>query len=309
MQSTDEYIRSLLRMCGYYKIKHSLRMYILLKQLQKEDAEIRRKISIAIPYLKEGLLNGDNDVVVSLTSYGKRITNSLPYTLYSLLIQEVLPSKIVVFLDKDEICPESLPQELHHMEKCGVEFYYVENLRSYKKLIPALKLFPEQPILTVDDDMYYATNFVKVFLDAYLVSDKKTVLGTVGRWVTRDQDGQLLPYLSWRNLEEGDPKRDQVSFFGCGGCFYPPHIFDAEILKEDIFMKLAPSADDIWFWVMEYRAGIATQLIITDDKLYTPIDRTTWFDRKRSDCLTTHNDVGGLNNKQFKALQDYYGFV
>lgn len=307
MQILDAFIRPILKACGYYKVKHALNMHLYMKQLRKEDTEKCRRINVAISQLPTGLLKGDNDLVVSLTSYSSRIANSLPYTLYSLLQQDILPGRIVVFLDKNEMCHELLPNILLLLEKCGVEFYYVDNIKSYKKLIPALKLFPDSPILTVDDDMYYAPNFIGLFLDSFLKSDKHTVLGTVGRWVTRDESGHLLPYLSWRNMEHGDPTKDQISFFGCGGCLYPPHIFDDEVVNEDVFMKLAPSADDIWFWIMEYRNGIATRLIAADNTLYVPVDRTTWFDLTRTDCLTTHNDVGGLNNKQFKALQYYYG--
>ena len=31
---------------------------------------------------------------------------------------------------------------------------------------------------------------------------------------------------------------------------YPPKIFDIEVLNEEIFMKLAPRADDIWLKAM-----------------------------------------------------------
>ena len=59
---------------------------------------------------------------------------------------------------------------------------------------------------------------------------------------------------------------------------------------------------------MEYRAGVKTQLISEyKECLYVPVDRTTWFDMDRDDCLTTINDVAGLNNQQLKSLQIYYG--
>lgn len=308
MQITDKYIRPLLSALGYYKIKRTIKMHFYLKRLEKEDVAKRRKIDEAIWQIPDNVLKGDNDLIVSLTSYGSRIVDTLPYTLYSLLMQDFLPGRIVVYLSREEISKETLPPVLRKIEKCGVNFCYVEDIKSYKKLIPALSMFQDNPILTVDDDMYYTTIFCRSFWNCYEQSDKKTVLGSVGRWVTRDKNGNLLPYLSWYNIDDGNPLTDQISFFGCGGCLYPPLIFDDEISKKDIFMRFAPSADDIWFWVMEQRAGVKTKLIPEyTEHLYVPIDRTTWFDLDRDDCLTTTNDVKGLNNQQLKSLQTYYG--
>lgn len=308
MQIKDRYIRPLLGALGYYKIKRIIKMHFYLKRLRKEDVAKRRKIEKAIWQIPDHVLKGDNELIVSLTSYGARIVDTLPYALYSLLMQDFLPGRIVVYLSKEEISEKTLPPILRKIEKCGVKFYYSEDIKSYKKLIPALNMFPDNPILTVDDDMYYVSTFLRAYWNSYEQSDKRTVLGAVGRWVTRDENGDLLPYLSWRNIGDGNPLIDQISFFGCGGCLYPPHIFDDEISKTDIFMRFAPSADDIWFWVMEYRAGLKTQLISEYKKcLYVPVDRTTWFDMDRDDCLTTINDVAGLNNQQLKSLQIYYG--
>ena len=308
MQIMDKYIRSLLSVLGYYKIKRVLKMHFYLQHLKKEDVAKRRKIEEAIWQIPDNVLKGDNELIVSLTSYGARIVDTLPYALYSLLMQDFLPGRIVVYLSKEEISEKTLPPILRKIEKCGVKFYYSEDIKSYKKLIPTLNMFPDNPILTVDDDMYYASTFLRAYWNSYEQSDKRTVFGAVGRWVTRDENGNLLPYLSWRNIGDGNPLIDQISFFGCGGCLYPPHIFDDEISKTDIFMRFAPSADEIWFWVMEYRAGVKTQLISEyKECLYVPVDRTTWFDMDRDDCLTTINDVAGLNNQQLKSLQIYYG--
>ena len=47
------------------------------------------------------------------------------------------------------------------------------------------------------------------------------------------------------------------SFFnkqtGCGGCLYPPGCFHSDVLDEEQFMNLAPTSDDIWFWLQAVR--------------------------------------------------------
>lgn len=303
----NKYIRPVLSALGYYKTKAAIKMHFYLKHLRREDAAKRVQIDVAIALLPDEMLTRDNELVVSLTSYGHRITDTLPYTLYSLLTQEVLPGRIVVYLSKDEVCGDSLPDILKKLEKCGVEFYYVKDTRSYKKLIPALPMFPDNPILTVDDDMYYDKSFIKTFLDAYEGSNKRSVLGTVGRMVTRDASGRLLLYSQWEETNDENVHTKDVSFYGCGGCLYPPHLFDEEILNEDVFMRLAPYADDLWFWVMEQRSDVKTYLIgDIKRKLYVPVDRTTLFELDRPDCLTSLNDGTGRNDIQLKALLEYY---
>lgn len=303
----NKYIRPVLSALGYYKTKAAIKMHFYLKHLRREDAAKRVQIDVAIALLPDEMLTRDNELVVSLTSYGHRITDTLPYTLYSLLTQEVLPGRIVVYLSKDEVCGDSLPDILKKLEKCGVEFYYVKDTRSYKKLIPALPMFPDSPILTVDDDMYYDKRLVNSYLSAYRMSNKRTVLGTIGRMVTRGEDGNLKPYSEWENLNESNHEAMDISFYGVGGCLYPPHVFDEEVLREDLFTQMAPTADDLWFWVMEQRCGVRTQLLQNYRSLCNiPVDRTTMFELDRPDCLTALNDRQGANDGQLKTLIEYY---
>jgi hypothetical protein len=35
---------------------------------------------------------------------------------------------------------------------------------------------------------------------------------------------------------------------GVGGVLYPPHSLQKEMLDVELFSKMAPSTDDIWFW-------------------------------------------------------------
>ncbi|MDR1893713.1 MAG: hypothetical protein LBQ61_03335 [Spirochaetales bacterium] len=40
---------------------------------------------------------------------------------------------------------------------------------------------------------------------------------------------------------------------GCGGVLYPPRCLHGDVFLEEVFMKLAPTSDDIWFWLMGVR--------------------------------------------------------
>ena len=148
----------ILELLGYYRIKKNVKHRLFCRKLLKEDAKRKQEIRIAIEALQGTQLRrkeDESDIVVSLTSYGVRVNDTLPYTLYSLLCQTRVPNRIIVWLDNDNWNDDTLPPILKKIKEFGVEFRFVEDIRSYKKLIPALKSFPDNVIITVDDDLYY----------------------------------------------------------------------------------------------------------------------------------------------------------
>lgn len=299
-------MRPLLSAVHYYQIKAGIKQRLYLHKLVREDKNEKRKVKYAIQNLQEKISFGSCDLIVSLTSYGKRITDSLPYTLYSLIKQCLLPKSIEVYIGKNEYDnADELPELLQCFLNIGVNFHFVDDLRSYKKFIFALQDFPDEPIITVDDDMVYHPNFISSFWAAYQDSDKKTVLGSIGRYEQKDKNGYYLPYSQWIDCRSQTPENACISFYGCGGCLYPPHIFDNEIFNVSIFQKLAPFADDLWFWAMEKRNNIKRQLITYSPfSLYHLVNRINMYRQEGS--LTYLNDRLNKNDAQLLALISYY---
>lgn len=292
---------------GLFEVKKKIKHHFFLRRLFKEDTALKRQVAQKIEHLQHNMLqrkNDETDVIVSLTSYGKRVADSVPYAIYSIFTQSVLPNRIVLWLDDVHWNDDNLPYLLKQLKQSGLEIYYYKDIRSYKKLIPSLKMFPDNYIVVIDDDFYYNNNFVKWMVDAYNNSDKHCVFATWG-CIVEKKDGKYLPYTQWRDCIYGD-ENSEYSLFGGGGG-YPPHIFDNEILREDIFMRLCPTADDLWFWVQEKRMGVKTQLTeIHGYGLHRPIDRIYDYDVTGDGCLTTINGVNGQNDVQFRNLLEYY---
>lgn len=300
-------IQNILQSLGYYRIKKCWRDYKLRKRLIREDVAHRQQVLHVITSIDKPLLlshNDSSDVIVSLTSYGKRVSDTLPYTLYSLLQQTVKPNRIIVWLDNVKWNISNLPEILYKLQQAGVEFMFCDDVRSYKKLIPTLMLYHDNPIITVDDDMYYNPQLVEWLLTAYECSDKHTILGTYGVRVTSSEN-RYLPYSQWK---EAYPEDKDVCLIGCGGILYPPAIFDKEILNKDVFMHLAPRADDLWFWAMAKRAGIPTSLISHFGyAINTSVDRINdYFPAECKDNLSFFNDIEGENDEQLNNLISYY---
>lgn len=293
---------------GYYPIKAAWRKKQECRRLLREDSAKKKQVQAAILALPDNLLaNAKNrkDVVVSLTSYGKRVTDSLPYALYSLLTQTVLPEKIAIYLDEKEWSDANLPTILQKLQSKGVLLRYVEDLKSYKKLIPALKEFPDKPIITVDDDFYYNGSIIDWLMEAYEKSDKKTVIGSWG-CIPVIRNGEYAPYTIWQDCKYGN-KKSEYSLFAGNGTIYPPHIFDDEICNKDVFMRFCPTADDIWFWTQEKRLGIKIQMIANAGYgLHVPVNRVYTYNPNQPGTLFYENGIQGKNDEQLSAVLEYY---
>lgn len=298
----------ILEISGYYRVKKRWRDYTLRKQLVREDTERKERTLRAIDAISGMLLerkNDKSDVIVSLTSYGKRVSETLPCTLWSLLRQTVKPNRIIVWLDYDNWNENNLPQPLYKLQEAGVEFKFCEDMKSYKKLIPTLRLYPDNLIITVDDDLYYDPHLMEWLLEAYKGSDKRTVIGTNATGVTV-KDGQYLPYSLWL---PNNITTKELCLIGCGGILYPPSVFDDEILKQDLFMRLAPTADDLWFWAMEKRAGLCAAVKERyGTHLHPAVNRlNVYFPEENPDNLYYVNELmGNKNDEQLRNLIEYY---
>ena len=299
----------ILDILGYYRIKKELKHRLFCKKLLREDAQKKKNVAEAVAAMHGVQLSkkGDEtDIIVSLTSYGVRVNGTLPYTLYSLLQQTRKPNRIVVWLDEVNWREDNLPPILNKLETLGVELYFVEDIRSYKKLIPALKKFPDNVIITVDDDLYYNPHTVEWLTDAYHKSNGDSVFGTWA-YPAKISEGRYLPYSTWK--ENASDSKD-YALIGCGGILYPPHIFDDEILKQDLFMKMAPTADDLWFWVMEKRQGIPVRLIENARYgLHEAVNRIDVWEPDREGSLYYINEIHSANDIQFMELVSYYNIT
>lgn len=292
-----------LEIIGYYAIKKKYRDYCLRKRLFREDSLRKKQTLDAIASISECMLDANNDIsdiIVSLTSYGKRVCDTLPCTLYSLLQQTVKPNRIVVWLDDVNWNKSNLPEPLYKLQIAGVEFMFCEDIRSYKKLIPTLRLYPNNVIITVDDDLYYNRHLIEWLLASYTHSNKRVIFGTNATRVT-SSDGHYLPYSQWESNRSGS---SELCLIGCGGILYPPSVFDEEILKKELFMSLAPTADDLWFWAMEKRARLDTAVTkIHGQELHTAVNRlNVYFPEENPDNLYYINEL--MDNRNDVQLQN-----
>lgn len=200
---------------------------------------------------------GGQKIIVSMTTYPKRFSD-LELCLKSLVLQTVKPDKIIVYLGADSTGVE-LPSNIKRFEEYGVEFRVDEkiNLRSYKKFFYAMQDFPEDVVITADDDIIYPHDWVESLVSSY----KKYPNAISARRVhmMRLQGEQIAPYNSWRDQYRRERKPCNALFpTGCSGVLYPPHSLDERAFDKDIFMDICTNADDVWLKCMALLNGYPT---------------------------------------------------
>lgn len=189
-------------------------------------------------------------VIVSLTSFPAAI----PYAfkaIQSILNGSVLPDKIILYLTFAQFGENGIPQELLELSKQNHIFEirnYNRDIRSYRKLIPALKDFPNAVIITIDDDVEYHKNMLSDLLKLH-TRHPNAILAHRAKLMKPGK-----PYRKWRKYRwyhfltqriHSDLRNIQT---GVGGVLYPPHSLKEEMLDIELFTQIAPTTDDIWFW-------------------------------------------------------------
>ena len=252
--------------------------------------------------IKPGKLMEDNDIVVSLTSYGRRVKASAPYTIYWLFKQKKRPSRIILWLD--EVCwnENNLPSEIKFLKCHGLEVRFCKDIKSYKKLIYTLAICRKSKIVTIDDDVLYYRNLIrelsiKSFMYPYAVIAMRYHQPA---WNVKGKS--LLPYRKWKLADES-MKHKYPMATGVGGVLYPPHCFNDEVMNEEVFMKICPTADDVWFWCMAIFSG--TKIVGIGKDMYYPID--AFYQNLHKGSALEHLNVENCSNDtQIKAVFDYY---
>jgi hypothetical protein len=102
------------------------------------------------------------------------------------------PDKIILNLSKEEFKGIPLPDEITELSFDGhIEIFWVDgpNTKSFKKLLPTVDRFPNDIIVTIDDDIYYPYNFLETLVEDYRKDPDRPVTVAYNRY-----DDMLLPW-------------------------------------------------------------------------------------------------------------------
>ncbi|MDD6003450.1 MAG: glycosyltransferase family A protein [Bacteroidales bacterium] len=241
------------------------------------------------------------NLIVSLTSYGKRVSE-LKYTLFSLVNQTVRPEKIIVWLSCTEFSRDKLSNELLAFENYGVEFEFCEDLKSYKKLIPALEQYPDYYIVTADDDIFYNKKWLELLWEKHL-QYPNYIIAHIVHQITFSRN-KLLPYKMWVDCIQKDCKGMFPT--GCGGILYHKKMLFSDVDNSKLFMSLSPKADDIWFYFMSLLCGTMIKLPENPILKLKCVDVYKEYGLNGNSSLQHENVEQNLNDVQIRNIMNHY---
>ncbi|WP_423823870.1 hypothetical protein V5738_07860 [Salinisphaera sp. SPP-AMP-43] len=236
---------------------------------------------------------------MSLTSYPARF-GLLRLTLRTLIRQSVAPDRILLWIAHGDL--PSLPRSVLRLHQKGhIEIRGYDDIRSYKKIIPAIEECPDAFVVTADDDINYRTNWLEELVETYRANaDALCVPFHRGHTVTLDGDGKPLAYSRWR-WEETPTVPSRLSMpTGAGGVLYPPGCFYADVTNRVKFQELAPYADDIWLYWMVVLGGYRPVRV----ENAKPLKK---WPTTNAGGLRELNAEQGWNDLQVKRMVDFYG--
>lgn len=190
-----------------------------------------------------------SDVIVSFTSFPLRIEYCW-LAVECMLRQTVLPQKIVLYLSKEQFDGfDSLPQRLKKYVPEYLVIRWVDgDIKSHKKYWYAIKDFPNERLVIIDDDLIYPSTLLENLLDAS-IKYPNCVISNYWHEIQWDENGCVLPYSKWNSHKVNYSNCcdcDNIFFGSGGGTLLPSGSLKDADQSFNTLRSCCPLADDIW---------------------------------------------------------------
>lgn len=241
-------------------------------------------------------------IVVSFTSFPERI-NSAYITAKSLLNQTMKPDYVILYLADEQFKNKEndIPEKLLELERYGLEIRWYKDIRSYKKLIPALLEFSNSIIITFDDDIIYDKNVVELLYSEHLNDEECIIASRSARlYLKNDEIKNVKISEQIVNTYSNPSYLNRLT--GCGGVLYPPNCFYRDVLDENIFYNLIPTHDDVWFWAMCVLNDKKVKVLNSYDKPLIKIENS----QSVGLCKINNSKKGMDTTGAYKIIVDKY---
>lgn len=237
-------------------------------------------------------VRGDGDAVVVMTTVAPRI-HLVWAALESIARGSVRPRRLVLWLDDPSL--EALPTSLRRLQRRGLEIRHVEpGLGVHTKWFPHVEgeVQHRTPLVTSDDDQLYPEPWLADLVAAAARHPGSVIAHRAHRVAVRD--GVLAPYVEWQPVTHARPS---FAAFGTSvsGQLLPPQLLEALRERGREFLRVAPTADDVWLHATAVRAGIRTAQVREASANYPFVPGT------QTTGLYWHNVFGDGNDQQIAA--------
>jgi hypothetical protein len=195
----------------------------------------------------------------------------------------------------------SLPGDVTRLQDHGLSIHSCADLRSYKKIIPALVLGAADFLVIADDDVFYPRLWLERITRSRHLGRNEVVCGRAHR-ITLDQQGRPLPYPVWESEIPEGAGSSLVFPTGIGGVLYEPGMFHPDVTRIDLFQTLCPDSDDLWLYWMAMMKGA------TFRKVGPQTRPVTWHRSQEVGLFLSNAAKRTGNDRQLSNMMEHYGF-
>lgn len=248
-------------------------------------------------------------LIVSFTSYPARI-HVVPQVLESLYVQSMKPDRILLWLAEEQFPNHEadLPKALIDDAAVGkFELRWCDNIGSHKKYFYAMQEYPEDIIVTVDDDTFYHPDTLQTLMDTH-VRFPHAVVARTASLVLLDSKLNPIPISEWLFDFQSftEPSMLLISI-GVGGVLYPPHsvskkIFDKEFILETCTVNGQTFGDDLLLKVGEMLNNTTVVSVKSEPYLRLPNTQETALAK----LMPNENHKDLLIKKYKERFQDFF---
>lgn len=241
-------------------------------------------------------------IIVSFTTIDSRI-ETVPIMLKSIFNQTIMPDDIILWISNN-VNREKLQRILDKEIKQGLTVRYVEDIKVHTKYYYAMKEYPNDLIITIDDDILYPENLIESLYKAHCIHPKEVICSRAHEIVYENQN--FLPYKKWNMLAPGiENDNNNLIATGVGGVLYPPKALYGDWKEIELFRKLCPNADDIWLKFMEYLNSTKTRKLKKFTKEFFIINNTQAIALSKINVNEGRNDVLLRNCAQYYQINNF----
>lgn len=293
---------------------HFLYNYSLTRKRKKQKSKLKNWFNWQLhKYLKKGLvkyfkdvskdtlsIDKKSNVIVSLTTFPERI-EYVHLAIRSILYQTKRPKKIVLWLGKEffPLTEDDLPSSLLELKPQGLEIEFCIDIKAHTKYFYAFQKYPEDLIVTVDDDIIYPKNLLEVLLDTHQKYPNCVVANRVRN--VEIEDNNFKPYREWKinSLNVSNPSK-KILATGVSGVLYQPKLFLKSTFDIEGIKKTNCIGDDIWLK--------AAQIISNIPVVYTNFFKRAFIEipDTQKQSLFKKNVFENENDRQIKEVFDYF---
>lgn len=242
--------------------------------------------------------NAHRKLIVSLTTYPARIkyVRQVLNTIYN---QTHPADQIILWLAEEQFPQKEndIPKNLMQLvadEKLTIR--WCDDLKSHKKYFYALQEYPEDLIVTIDDDLLYHPRLLERLYASYL-KHPYAVSAVRAHLITISETKGILPYKYWIGGIDTYLNKASMQLLctGGAGALYPPHLFKPELFDKEALMNICPLADDLWLKTMELLSDVP--VVVAE-----PYQGLNYVKDSQEDALYHQNVGQNQNDIQLKQI-------